>query len=213
MTPLTTVDGVVVPIDRADVDTDALLPKQFMASIRRTGFGDNLFDAWRYLDPGIPGADCRLRPRNPTFALNLPAYQGAAIMLARDNFGCGSSREHAVWALRDHGIRVVIASGFGDIFFGNCIKNGVLPVRLTAVEIETLFAAVLAEPGRRMTVDLRSQRVDGAGLDGFGFDLPAPLRAQLLDGADEIDATLRHTQQLQRYEQRRQALEPWLFER
>ncbi|MES2260902.1 MAG: 3-isopropylmalate dehydratase small subunit [Pseudomonadota bacterium] len=204
-------DGIVVPLDRANVDTDALIPKQFMKSIRRSGFGNNLFDEWRYLDRGIPGADCRGRPRNMAFSLNLPEYQGATILLARDNFGCGSSREHAQWALRDYGIRVIIAPSFGDIFFGNCIKNGLLPVVLTATQVGTLFDAVLAAPGLRLVVDLGAQRVDCPGMAPLRFELPSYLKTLLMEGKDEIDATMRFQEALLRYEDVRKTLEPWLF--
>ncbi|HMR04007.1 MAG TPA: 3-isopropylmalate dehydratase small subunit [Candidatus Competibacter phosphatis] len=204
-------DGLVVPLDRANVDTDAIIPKQFLKSIKRTGFGPHLFDEWRYLDHGEPGMDCARRPPNPEFILNQPRYQGASILLARENFGCGSSREHAVWALDEYGIRCVIAPSFADIFFTNSFKSGLLPLRLPVETVDRLFKAVAAQPGYRLTVDLLAQTVltpQGAVL-GFQID---PFRKEcLLNGWDDIELTLRHADEIRAYEARRRQQAPWLF--
>ena len=204
-------DGLVVPLDRANVDTDAIIPKQFLKSIKRTGFGPHLFDEWRYLDHGEPGMDCARRPPNPEFNLNQPRYQGASILLARENFGCGSSREHAVWALDEYGIRCVIAPSFADIFFTNSFKSGLLPLRLPVETVDRLFKAVVAQPGYRLTVDLLAQTVltpQGAVL-GFQID---PFRKEcLLNGWDDIELTLRHADEIRAYEARRRQQAPWLF--
>ncbi len=204
-------DGLVIPLDRANVDTDAIIPKQFLKSIKRTGFGPHLFDEWRYLDHGEPGMDCARRPPNPEFNLNQPRYQGASILLARENFGCGSSREHAVWALDEYGIRCVIAPSFADIFFTNSFKSGLLPLRLPVETVDRLFKAVMAQPGYRLTVDLLAQTVltpQGAVL-GFQID---PFRKEcLLNGWDDIELTLRHADEIRAYEARRRQQAPWLF--
>ncbi|NMQ19362.1 3-isopropylmalate dehydratase small subunit [Candidatus Competibacter phosphatis] len=204
-------DGLVVPLDRANVDTDAIIPKQFLKSIKRTGFGPHLFDEWRYLDHGEPGMDCARRPPNPEFNLNQSRYQGASILLARENFGCGSSREHAVWALDEFGIRCVIAPSFADIFFTNSFKSGLLPLRLPVETVDRLFKAVMAQPGYRLTVDLLAQTVltpQGAVL-GFQID---PFRKEcLLNGWDDIELTLRHADEIRAYEARRRQQAPWLF--
>mgnify|MGYP000874364584 FL=1 len=204
-------DGLVVPLDRANVDTDAIIPKQFLKSIKRTGFGPHLFDEWRYLDHGEPGMDCARRPPNPEFNLNQPRYQGASILLARENFGCGSSREHAVWALDEYGIRCVIAPSFADIFFTNSFKSGLLPLRLPVETVDRLFKAIMAQPGYRLTVDLLAQTVltpQGAVL-GFQID---PFRKEcLLNGWDDIELTLRHADEIRAYEERRRQQAPWLF--
>ena len=204
-------DGLVVPLDRANVDTDAIIPKQFLKSIKHTGFGPHLFDEWRYLDHGEPGMDCARRPPNPEFILNQPRYQGASILLARENFGCGSSREHAVWALDEYGIRCVIAPSFADIFFTNSFKSGLLPLRLPVETVDRLFKAVMAQPGYRLTVDLLAQTVltpQGAVL-GFQID---PFRKEcLLNGWDDIELTLRHADEIRAYEARRRQQAPWLF--
>ncbi|TFZ04311.1 3-isopropylmalate dehydratase small subunit [Ramlibacter rhizophilus] len=201
----------VVPIDRANVDTDALIPKQFMKSIRRTGFGDNLFDEWRYLDRGEPGQDVSQRPRNPDFALNQPRYAGARILLARENFGCGSSREHAVWALRDFGIRVLIAPRFADIFFGNCFKNGLLPIVLDAATVERLFADVAANPGYAMAVDLAAQTLTPSQGEPLHFEVDPPRKHRLLEGLDDIGLTLQRADRIRAFEAQRRQAEPWLF--
>ena len=211
MKPFVRLDGLVAPLDRANVDTDAIIPKQFLKSIKRTGFGPHLFDEWRYLDHGEPGMDCARRPPNPEFNLNQPRYQGASILLARENFGCGSSREHAVWALDEYGIRCVIAPSFADIFFTNSFKSGLLPLRLPVETVDRLFKEIMAQPGYRLTVDLLAQTVltpQGAVL-GFQID---PFRKEcLLNGWDDIELTLRHADEIRAYEARRRQQAPWLF--
>lgn len=213
MEKFTTLHGLVVPIDRANVDTDAIIPKQFMKSIRRTGFGPNLFDEWRYLDRGEPGQDIENRPKKADFALNQPRYQGASVLLARENFGCGSSREHAPWALRDWGIRVLIAPSFADIFKGNCYKNGMLPITLHAAAVDKLFAAVTTTPGYAVDIDLFSQSLTCPDGQLMHFELD-PFRKQcLLDGADDIALTLQNADAIRAYEEKRRALEPWILAR
>ena len=211
MEAFTTLDAVVVPIDRANVDTDAIIPKQFMKSIRRTGFGDNLFDEWRYLDHGEPGQDVSRRPKNPDFALTQPAFAGAQILLARENFGCGSSREHAPWALHGFGIRALVASSFADIFFNNCFKNGMLPVVLDAATVDRLFALVAARPGVRFAIDLSTQILTPEGEAPISFDIDAQRKHRLLNGLDVIGLTLEKADAIRAYEERRRVLEPWLF--
>ena len=211
MLAFTQVDSLVVPIDRPNVDTDAVIPKQFLKSIKRTGFGPNLFDEWRYLDAGIPGQDCAQRPRNPQFSLNQPRYEGAQILLARENFGCGSSREHAAWALLEFGFRALIAPSFGDIFYTNCFKNGVLPVVLNASIISRLFTAVAATPGYRLRVDLQKQTVTTPSGEEMAFDVDSDTKSRLLNGLDDIGLTLESAPQIRDYEARRRELEPWLF--
>lgn len=205
-------NGVVIPIDRDNIDTDAILPKQFMKSIRRTGFGDNLFDEWRYLDRGEPGADCSRRPKNSAFVLNQPRYIGGSILLARSNFGCGSSREHAPWALRDFGIRVIIASSFADIFFGNCLKSGILPVKLPIATIDSLFRVVDQIEGYRLTADLVREQITTPDGHIYPFHLDASRRHLLIEGLDEIAVTLLDESRIEAYEARRRMTEPWLFE-
>ena len=214
MDAFTTLDAVVVPLDRANIDTDAIIPKQFMKSIARTGFGDNLFDEWRYLDRGEPGQDASRRPRNPDFALNQPAFAGAQILLARENFGCGSSREHAVWALHDHGIRALVAPSFADIFFGNCFKNGMLPIVLDAATVDRLFARVAARPGMRWAIDLPAQTLTPEGnppMRPIAFDIDPERKQRLRNGLDPIGMTLAKADAIRVYEARRRTLEPWLF--
>jgi 3-isopropylmalate/(R)-2-methylmalate dehydratase small subunit len=211
MQPFTTLHALVVPIDRANVDTDAIIPKQFMKSIARTGFGDNLFDEWRYLDRGEPGQDASKRPRNPDFALNQPRYAGAQILLARENFGCGSSREHAPWALHDWGIRALIAPSFADIFHGNCFKNGMLPIVLDAAMVQHLFALTAQTPGLALTIDLAAQTVTPDGGTPIRFDIDASRKHRLLNGLDDISLTLQQAARIRAYEAERRALEPWLF--
>ena len=203
--------GLVVPLDRSNVDTDAIIPKQFLKSIKRTGFGPNLFDDWRYLDHGEPGQDCSQRPLNPDFVLNQPRYQGASILLARKNFGCGSSREHAPWALLDYGFRVVIAPSFADIFFNNCFKNGILPIVLEEQKVEQLFREVHAREGYRLTVDLEAQTVTTPAGESFAFEVDPFRKRCLLEGLDDIGLTLEHADDIRAYEQRRQQQAPWLF--
>jgi 3-isopropylmalate/(R)-2-methylmalate dehydratase small subunit len=211
MKPLTTVDGVVLPLDRSNVDTDAIIPKQYLKSIKRTGFGSNLFDDWRYLEPGEPGMDHAKRRPNPDFVLNDPRYQGAEILLARKNFGCGSSREHAVWALTDYGIRVVIAPSFADIFFGNSFKNGLLPIVLDEAVVDRLFDEVAATEGYRLKVDLAGQTVTTPSGEVFRFEVGEFHKHCLLNGLDDIGLTLQHADEIRAYEQRRRAEAPWLF--
>ena len=211
MEAFTTLDAVVVPLDRANVDTDAIIPKQFMKSIQRTGFGDNLFDEWRYLDRGEPGQDASRRPKNPDFALNQPAFAGAQILLARENFGCGSSREHAPWALHGFGIRALVAPSFADIFFNNCFKNGMLPVVLDAATVDRLFALVAARPGVRFAIDLNTQTLTPEGEAAIAFDIDAQRKHRLLKGLDAIGLTLKKADAIRAYEERRRVLEPWLF--
>ena len=211
MEPFTTLDAVVVPIDRDNVDTDAIIPKQFMKSIQRTGFGDNLFDEWRYLDRGEPGQDASRRPKNPDFALNQPAFAGAQILLARENFGCGSSREHAPWALHGFGVRALVAPSFADIFFNNCFKNGMLPVVLDAATVDRLFALVAAWPGVRFAIDLQAQTLTPAGEAPITFDIEAQRKHRLLNGLDPIGLTLAKADAIRAFEARRRVLEPWLF--
>ena len=211
MHAFTTLHALAVPLDRANVDTDAIIPKQFMKSIRRTGFGDNLFDEWRYLDRGEPGQDVSRRPRNPDFALNLPRYAGAQILLARENFGCGSSREHAPWALRDFGIRALIAPSFADIFHGNCFKNGLLPITLDAATVDRLFALVEATPGLKLAIDLAAQTVTPDGGAAIHFDIDPARKHRLLNGLDDIGLTLQRADRIRAYEAQRRQDEPWLF--
>ncbi len=211
MQPFTVLKGLVAPMDRANVDTDAIIPKQFLKSIERTGFGDNLFDEWRYLDHGEPGMDVSKRPRNPDFVLNQERYQGARVLLARRNFGCGSSREHAPWALEEFGFRALIAPSFADIFYNNCFKNGLLPVVLSEGEVDTLFKQVKATPGYELIIDLENQRVTTPGGDSFSFEVDAFKKHCLLNGLDEIGLTLEHSDDIRAYEARRKKEAPWLF--
>lgn len=210
MEPFKTVTGTAVPMDRAHVDTDQIIPKQFLKSIHRTGFGDNLFDAWRFLDEGQPGKTLNERTLNPEFELNRPEYQGATILLARDNFGCGSSREHAVWALLEYGFRVVIAPSFADIFFNNAHKNGLLPVPLPNATVAALFEAVTADPRTSITVDLHDCSVSW-GSGSVAFEIDPARRDTLLSGQDEIDRVLAQAEAIRAYERRRAEQAPWLF--
>ncbi|HID49230.1 MAG TPA: 3-isopropylmalate dehydratase small subunit [Chromatiales bacterium] len=211
MEKFTTLTGIVMPLDRPNVDTDAIIPKQFLKSIQRTGFGPNLFDEWRYLDHGEPGMDNRRRPVNPDFVLNQPRYRGAQILLARENFGCGSSREHAPWALLDYGFRVIIAPSFADIFYNNCFKNGILPIVLDAETVDDLFKAVEANEGYRLTVDLASQTITRPDGSVIPFDIDAFRKHRLLNGLDDIALTLEHADAIRAYEERRRREAPWLF--
>ena len=211
MKPFTRHEGLVVPLDRANVDTDAIIPKQFLKSIKRTGFGPNLFDEWRYLDRGEPGQDCSTRPLNPDFVLNQPRYQGASILLARENFGCGSSREHAPWALEDYGFRAIIAPSFADIFYNNCFKNGILPIVLPAGVVDRLFEETAATEGYRLTVDLAAQTVTTPGGETLAFEVDAERKHRLLNGLDDIGITLQHVDEIRAYEARRRQEAPWLF--
>jgi len=211
MKAFTQLDGLVVAVDRANVDTDAIIPKQFLKSIKRTGFGDFLFDEWRYHDHGEPGMDCANRPRRAEFALNQPRYQGATILLGRENFGCGSSREHAVWALEEYGIRCLIAPSFADIFFSNSFKSGLLPIPLAAEIVDRLFREVEATPGYRLRVDLAAQTVTTPGGETCRFEVDPFRKECLLNGWDDIGLTLRHADEIRAYETRRQQDTPWLF--
>ncbi len=211
MKAFTTHHGLVGPMDRANVDTDMIIPKQFLKSIKRSGFGPNLFDELRYLDSGEPGQDCSGRPLNPDFALNDERYNGASILLARTNFGCGSSREHAPWALDGYGFRVVIAPSFADIFYNNCFKNGLLPVVLTEQQVSGLFDELYREPGYQLTVDLTEQTVVTAGGRSYGFEIDEFRKQCLLQGLDEIGLTLQHAPAIERYEEQRAERHPWVF--
>ena len=210
MNKFTVHKGLVAPMDRENVDTDAIIPKQFLKSIRRTGFGINLFDAWRYLDAGFPGQDPESRRPNPDFVLNQPRYAGASILLTRKNFGCGSSREHAPWALDQYGFRAVIAPGYADIFFNNSFKNGLLPIVLSDVQVSALFDAVLAFPGYALTIDLERQRVVKPDGEEFAFEVQAFRRYCLLNGLDDIGLTLRHSDRIRQFEAQRLVEKPWL---
>ncbi len=211
MEKFTRLEGLVAPLDRANVDTDAIIPKQFLKSIKRSGFGPNLFDEWRYLDHGEPGQDCSNRPLNPDFVLNQPRYQGAQILLARENFGCGSSREHAPWALLDYGFRAVIAPSFADIFFNNCFKNGILPIVMGAEEVDRLFKETVATEGYKLTVDLEQQSVTTPGGHGISFEVDPFRKYCLLNGLDDIGLTLQNADKIRAYEERRRQTEPWVF--
>ena len=210
MQKFTVHQGLVAPIDRENVDTDAIIPKQFLKSIRKTGFGQNLFDEWRYLDAGFPGQDPNSRRPNPDFVLNLPRYTGASILLARKNFGCGSSREHAPWALDQYGFRAILAPSYADIFFNNSFKNGLLPIVLSEAQVNQLFDETAAFPGYSLTIDLERQRVikpDGAEL---AFEVQAFRKYCLLNGFDDIGLTLRHADKIKTFEAQRLAQKPWL---
>ena len=210
MTPFRVHKGLVAPMDRENVDTDAIIPKQFLKSIKKSGFGQNLFDEWRFLDPGEPGQDPSTRRINPDFVLNQPRYQGASILLARKNFGCGSSREHAPWALQQYGFRAILAPSFADIFYNNCFKNGLLPIRLPEHQVAALFDEVAAFPGYGLTVDLERQVVvkpDGVEL---GFDVEGFRKYCLLGGYDDVALTLRHADAIKAFEAERLLKKPWL---
>lgn len=203
--------GLVAPLDRANVDTDAIIPKQFLKSIKRSGFGPNAFDEWRYLDHGEPGMDNSKRALNPDFVLNQARYQGASILLTRENFGCGSSREHAPWALEDYGFRAIIASSYADIFFNNCFKNGLLPIVLNESIVDSLFKAVEANPGYQLTVDLEKQVVSTPDGQVYTFDVDAVRKHNLLHGLDDIGLTLQHVDAIKAFEGQHKATQPWLF--
>lgn len=205
-------DGLVAPLDRANVDTDMIIPKQFLKSIKRTGFGPNLFDEWRYLDEGQPGQDCSSRPLNNEFVLNQPRYQGAQVLLARQNFGCGSSREHAPWALVDFGFRCVLAPSFAEIFFNNSFKNGLLPITLDEATIDQLFQEVEATEGYQLTVDLEAQLVTKPNGVTIPFQVDQFRRYCLLNGLDDIGITLQDADTIRAFEQQRKEQQPWLFD-
>ena len=212
MEKFTTLSGIVMPLDRSNVDTDAIIPKQFLKSIKRTGFGPNLFDEWRYLDHGEPGLDNSKRKLNPDFILNLPRYANAKILLARENFGCGSSREHAPWALLDYGFRCIIAPSFADIFFNNCFKNGMLPIVLDNKTVQDLFARVENQPEFSVRVDLPDQIVELPDGTIVNFEVESDRKHALLHGLDEIGLTLNKADLIREYETRRKDEAPWLFE-
>ncbi len=199
-----------MPLDRANVDTDAIIPKQFLKSIKRSGFGQNLFDEWRYLDHGEPGMAAAVRKPNPDFILNLPRYRGAQILLARANFGCGSSREHAPWALQDYGFEAIIAPSFADIFFNNCYKIGLLPIVLDVADVDKLFREV-ETAGYRLAIDLERQSVTTPGGESFSFDIDPFRKHCLLNGLDEIGLTLQHADRIRAFETRHRTVQPWLF--
>ena len=211
MQPFRVQSGIVVPLDRANVDTDAIIPKQFLKSIKRSGFGVNLFDAWRYTDHGEPGPNQPARQSNPDFVLNQPRYSGGSILLARRNFGCGSSREHAPWALADYGFRALIAPSYADIFFNNCFKNGLLPIVLSDARVDRLFADAAAFPGYTLTIDLPQQRVGTSdGSLSFDFDVDPFRKECLLNGWDDIGLTLQHADEIRTFEARHLREQPWL---
>ena len=211
MKAFTTHTGLAAPLDRANVDTDQIIPKQFLKSIKRTGFGPNLFDEWRYLDEGQPGQDCSTRPLNREFVLNLPRYRGASVLLARENFGCGSSREHAPWALEDYGFRVLIGPSFADIFFNNSFKNGLLPIKLDAAEVDELFRQCEASEGYRLKVDLAAQTITRPDGKSIAFDIDPFRKECLLNGWDDIGLTLRHADKIRAFEDRRRAEHPYYY--
>ena len=210
MEPFRLHTGLVAPLDRENVDTDAIIPKQFLKSIHRSGFGPNLFDAWRYLDRGEPGQDPAARRPNPDFVLNQPRYRGASILLARKNFGCGSSREHAPWALQQYGFRALIAPSYADIFFNNCFKNGLLPIRLPEDAVAQLFAEVAAFDGYQLTIDLAQQVVKKPDGTALGFEIEPFRKDCLLGGLDDIGLTLRHAEKIRAFEAERLLKMPWL---
>jgi len=211
MQAFTQLTGITAPLDRANVDTDMIIPKQFLKSIKRSGFGPNLFDELRYLDEGQPDQDSSGRPINPDFVLNLPRYKGAKILLARDNFGCGSSREHAPWALLDFGFSCVIAPSFADIFYNNCFKNGILPITLLSEQLDQLFEDTQATSGFELTVDLEAGVIQGCSAGDITFNIDGFRRHCLLNGLDDIGLTLEQADNIKRYEQKRQQQAPWLF--
>lgn len=206
-----TLTAIVAPLDRANVDTDTIIPKQFLKSIKRSGFGPNLFDEWRYQDHGEPGMDNDQRPINKAFVLNQPRYRGARILLARENFGCGSSREHAPWALLDYGFRVIIAPSYADIFFNNCFKNGILPVQVESSAVDTLFCEVEEQEGYQLTVDLKAQTIKKTNDEIIKYDIDPFRKHCLLNGLDDIGITLRYVDEIKAHEQKRSQQVPWLF--
>lgn len=209
MRAFTKITALVAPLDRANVDTDAIIPKQFLKSIHRAGFGPYLFDEWRYLDHGEPGMDCTNRPLNKDFILNKPEYQGAEILLARENFGCGSSREHAPWALEDYGFRAIIAPSFADIFYNNCFKNGLLPIHLPADVVDSLFKELTE--GYQLTIDLHAQKITTPSGREIAFDIDENRKYRLLNGLDDIGLTLQQADEIKAYEAARAKRAPWLF--
>jgi len=202
---------LVAPLDRSNVDTDMIIPKQFLKSIKRSGFGVNLFDEWRYLDQGEPGQDCSSRPLNEDFVLNQKRYQGAGLLITRQNFGCGSSREHAPWALLEYGFKVIIASSFADIFYNNCFKNGILPVVLTEQEIDTIFSALEGELGYALDIDLESQKIYDSAGTSYSFEVDAFRKYCLLNGLDDIGLSLKDSEAIKSFEAKQRKQSPWLY--
>lgn len=211
MQAFTQLSGLVVPLDRANVDTDAIIPKQFLKSIKRSGFGPNAFDEWRYLDHGEPGMDNSKRKINPDFVLNQARYQGGSVLLARENFGCGSSREHAPWALEDYGFRAIIAPSFADIFFNNCFKNGMLPIVLAADDVDALFKETEAVEGYKLNIELSTQTITTPSGKSYKFDVDAFRKHCLLNGLDDIGLTMQHQDAIKAFEKKHQVAQPWLF--
>jgi len=211
MQAFTQLTGLVAPLDRANVDTDAIIPKQFLKSIKRSGFGPNAFDEWRYLDRGEPGVDNSKRPLNKDFVLNQARYQGARVLLTRENFGCGSSREHAPWALEDYGFKVIIASSFADIFFNNCFKNGMLPIVLSADAVDALFKQVVANEGYALNIDLAAQTVTTPNGEVYPFEVDAFRKHCLLNGLDDIGLTMQQQDKIKAFEAKHRQSQPWLF--
>lgn len=211
MQAFTQLNGLVAPLDRANVDTDAIIPKQFLKSIKRSGFGVNAFDEWRYLDHGEPGMDNSKRKINPDFVLNQARYQGASVLLTRENFGCGSSREHAPWALEDFGFKVIIASSYADIFYNNCFKNGMLPIVLSATAVDNLFNQVEASVGYKLNVDLAAQTVTTPNGEVYAFEVDAVRKHNLLHGLDDIGLTMQLQDKIKAFEQKHLVAQPWLF--
>ncbi len=211
MQAFTQLNGLVAPLDRANVDTDAIIPKQFLKSIKRSGFGPNAFDEWRYLDHGEPGMDNSKRKINPDFVLNQARYQGASILLARENFGCGSSREHAPWALEDFGFKVIIASSFADIFYNNCFKNGMLPIVLSAAVVDSLFNQVDSNQGFKLNIDLSAQTVTTPSGELHKFEVDAVRKHNLLNGLDDIGLTMQQQDKIKAFETKHRQNQPWLF--
>ncbi|MBT3479131.1 MAG: 3-isopropylmalate dehydratase small subunit [Candidatus Marinimicrobia bacterium] len=204
--------GLVAPIDRPNVDTDAIIPKQFLKSIKRTGFGPNLFDEWRYLDKGEPGMPCKNRPLNPDFVLNQDRYQGASILLTRENYGCGSSREHAPWAIQDYGFRVIIGPSFADIFYNNCFKNGLLPIVLSDFQVDELFQTVDQTTGFELAINLKDQTIQHSNSESISFEIDEYKKLCLLHGLDEIDQTMGMKDKIQSFEEKHRNFNPWVFE-
>ena len=211
MQAFTQLNGLVVPLDRENVDTDAIIPKQFLKSIKRSGFGPNAFDEWRYLDHGEPGMDNSKRKINPDFVLNQARYQGGSVLLARENFGCGSSREHAPWALEDYGFRVIIAPSFADIFFNNCFKNGMLPIVLSADDVDALFKETEASEGYKLNIDLSAQTISSPNGKLYKFEVDAFRKHCLLNGLDDIGLTMQHQDAIKAFESKHKVAQPWLF--
>jgi len=211
MQAFTQLNGLVVPLDRSNVDTDAIIPKQFLKSIKRSGFGPNAFDEWRYLDHGEPGMDNSKRKINPDFVLNQARYQGGSVLLARENFGCGSSREHAPWALEDYGFRAIIAPSFADIFFNNCFKNGMLPIVLSADDVDALFKETESAEGYKLNIDLSTQTISRPSGKTYKFEVDAFRKHCLLNGLDDIGLTMQHQDSIKAFETKHRAAQPWLF--